>query len=84
MEKSDRFGRLNRQKIKPNKMKSLKDKVAVVFAASGQVAGAVARSFAEHGARVYVTAINLDAVEALAKKHRSGWRICRSGQKSMH
>jgi 3-oxoacyl-[acyl-carrier protein] reductase len=49
-------------------MENLKDKVAVVFAASGQVAGAVARSFAQHGAKVYVTAINLAAVETLAKE----------------
>jgi 3-oxoacyl-[acyl-carrier protein] reductase len=48
-------------------MENLKNKVAVVFAASGGIAGAVARSFAEHGAKVYVTARNLDAVKALAK-----------------
>ncbi len=47
-------------------MENLKDKVAVVFAASGEIAGAVARSFAQHGAKVYVTAINLNAVEVLA------------------
>lgn len=47
-------------------MKNLQDKVAVVFAASGDIAGAVARSFSQHGARVYVTARNLDAVKALA------------------
>ena len=47
-------------------MQHLKDKVAVVFAASGEIAGAVARSFAQHGAKVYVTARNLDAVKALA------------------
>jgi NAD(P)-dependent dehydrogenase (short-subunit alcohol dehydrogenase family) len=47
-------------------MENLKDKVAVVFAASGEIAGAVARSFAQHGAKVYVTARNLDAVKALA------------------
>lgn len=47
-------------------MKNLKDKVAVVFAASGDIAGAVARSFSQHGAKVYVTAKNLDAVKALA------------------
>jgi NAD(P)-dependent dehydrogenase (short-subunit alcohol dehydrogenase family) len=35
-------------------MEMLKNKVAVVFAASGQIAGAVARSFAQHGAKVYV------------------------------
>jgi len=49
-------------------MENLKNKVAVVFAASGGIAGAVARSFAEHGAKVYVTARNLEAVKALAKE----------------
>ena len=56
-------------------MENLKDKVAVVFAASGEVAGAVARSFAQHGAKVYVTAMNLKAVEALAGEIEAngGW-----------
>lgn len=49
-------------------MKNLKDKVAVVFAASGEIAGAVARSFAQHGAKVYVTGKNLSAVKALAEE----------------
>jgi len=49
-------------------MQNLKDKVAVVFAASGEIAGAVARSFSEHGAKVYVTARNLHAVKALAQE----------------
>ena len=49
-------------------MQNLKDKVAVVFAASGDIAGAVARSFSQHGAKVYVTARNLDAVKALARE----------------
>ena len=49
-------------------MQNLKDKVAVVFAASGEIAGAVARSFSQHGAKVYVTARNLDAVKALANE----------------
>ena len=53
-------------------MDNLKDKVAVVFAASGEIAGAVARSFSQHGAKVYVTARNLDAVNALAREIRSG------------
>src|SRR5580692_879757 len=47
-------------------MWTLKNKVAVVFAASGEIAGAVARSFAQHGAKVYVTGRNLSAVKALA------------------
>jgi len=56
-------------------MENLKDKVAVVFAASGEIAGAVARSFAQHGAKVYVTARNLDAVKALAQEIEAngGW-----------
>ncbi|MEJ7646485.1 MAG: SDR family NAD(P)-dependent oxidoreductase [Chryseolinea sp.] len=49
-------------------MESLKDKVAVVFAASGEIAGAVARSFAQHGAKVYVTAINVKSAEILASE----------------
>jgi NAD(P)-dependent dehydrogenase (short-subunit alcohol dehydrogenase family) len=49
-------------------MKNLKDKVAVVFAASGEIAGAVARSFSQHGAKVYVTARNLNAAKALAEE----------------
>ncbi|SHN36254.1 Enoyl-[acyl-carrier-protein] reductase [NADH] [Mucilaginibacter sp. OK098] len=55
-------------KEKNNQMENLKDKVAVVFAASGEIAGAVARSFAQHGAKVYVTAKNLNAVKALAEE----------------
>lgn len=47
-------------------MTNLKDKVAVVFAASGEIAGAVARSFSEHGARLYIAARNLTAVKELA------------------
>jgi NADP-dependent 3-hydroxy acid dehydrogenase YdfG len=53
-------------------MQNLKDKVAVVFAASGDIAGAVARSFSQHGAKVYVTARNLDAVKALAREIKAG------------
>src|SRR3569833_2334565 len=49
-------------------MEDLKNKVAVVFAASGEFAGAVARSFAQHGAKVHVTARNLDVVKALAQE----------------
>jgi len=51
-----------------HKMQNLKDKVGVVFAASGEIAGAVARSFSQHGAKVYVTARDLDAVKALAQE----------------
>ena len=50
------------------KMTNLKNKVAVVFAASGEIAGAVAQSFSEHGTKLYVTARNFDAVKLLAQK----------------
>ena len=53
-------------------MQDLKDKVAVVFAASGEIAAAVARSFSQHGAKVYVTARNLDAVKTLAREIIAG------------
>ncbi len=49
-------------------MENLKDKVVVIFAASGDIAGAVAESFAEHGAKVYLTARNLNAVNQLAQQ----------------
>ncbi|HEY9261099.1 SDR family oxidoreductase [Chitinophaga sp.] len=53
-------------------MVHLKDKVAVVFAASGDIAGAVATSFSRHGAKVYLCARNLDAVKALAAEITAG------------
>lgn len=57
-------------------MQNLKDKVAVVFAASGDIAAAVAQSFSQHGAKVYVTARNLDAVNLLAQEIKAnGGRV---------
>src|SRR6478736_5005497 len=47
-------------------MQNLKNKVAVVFAGSGEIAGAVAKALSRHGAKVYVTGRNLNAVRALA------------------
>jgi NAD(P)-dependent dehydrogenase (short-subunit alcohol dehydrogenase family) len=60
---------------KQNKMTNLKDKVAVVFAASGAIAGAVAKSLAEHGAKVYVSGRDITAVRMLADdiKQNNGW-----------
>lgn len=49
-------------------MQNLKNKVAVVFAASGEIAQAVAYSFSQNGAKVYVTARRLDAVNRLAEE----------------
>jgi NAD(P)-dependent dehydrogenase (short-subunit alcohol dehydrogenase family) len=60
------------QKINALKMETLKNKVAVVFAASGEIAGSVARSFAQHGAKVYVTGRNLAAVKTLADEIKAG------------
>jgi NAD(P)-dependent dehydrogenase (short-subunit alcohol dehydrogenase family) len=49
-------------------MTNLKNKVAAVFAASGDIAGAVAKSFAQHGAKVYVSGRDLKKVKALAEE----------------
>ncbi len=61
-------------------MENLKNKVAVVFAASGEIAGAVARSFAGHGAKVYVTGKNLTSVEALAEEIKAGGGLAEAGK----
>ncbi|HEY9261846.1 SDR family oxidoreductase [Chitinophaga sp.] len=61
-------------------MENLKNKVAVIFAASGQIAGAVARSFAQHGAKVYVTATNLSAVKTLAEEIKAGGGQAEAGK----
>jgi NAD(P)-dependent dehydrogenase (short-subunit alcohol dehydrogenase family) len=45
----------------------LKGKNAIIYGAGGAIGGAVARSFAHEGARVFLTGRNLAAVEALAK-----------------
>ena len=46
----------------------LTNKTAAVFAASGAIAGAVAKSFAEQGAHTFVSARNLSAAQNLAAK----------------
>jgi 3-oxoacyl-[acyl-carrier protein] reductase len=61
-------------------METLKGKVAVVFAASGEIAGAVALSFAQHGAKVYVTGRNLAAVKTLADKIKAGGGQAEAGK----
>jgi len=48
-------------------MQTLQGKIAAVFAASGEIAGAVAHALAQQGAKVYVSARNPDAVKKLAK-----------------
>jgi len=68
------------QKINTIQMGTLKNKVAVVFAASGEIAGAVARSFAQHGAKVYVTGRNLTAVKTLADEIKAGGGQAEAGK----
>jgi NAD(P)-dependent dehydrogenase (short-subunit alcohol dehydrogenase family) len=45
----------------------LKGKNAIIYAAGGAIGGAVARTFAREGARVFLTGRNLAAVDAVAK-----------------
>jgi NAD(P)-dependent dehydrogenase (short-subunit alcohol dehydrogenase family) len=45
----------------------LKNKIAIIYGASGGIGGAVARAFADHGAKVFVTGRNQASVDALAK-----------------
>jgi NAD(P)-dependent dehydrogenase (short-subunit alcohol dehydrogenase family) len=46
----------------------LKDKVAVVYGAGGGIGGAVARAFANEGARVFLTGRDLASAEIVAKQ----------------
>ena len=52
-------------------MGMLKDKIAVVFAASGAISGAVAKAFAANGAKLYLVARNLGKMEALITEFQS-------------
>lgn len=56
-------------------MSMLKNKIAVVFAASGDIAGAIARAFAQHGAKVYISALDHEPVKQLAANihDAGGW-----------
>lgn len=47
-------------------MISLHNKNAVVYGAGGSLGGAVAKAFAEAGARVYLTGLHLDKVQVVA------------------
>src|SRR5260370_39798886 len=46
----------------------LKDKVAVIYGAGGDIGGAVARAFAREGARLFLTGHHRAPVEAVAKE----------------
>lgn len=49
-------------------MSTLQNKVAAVFAANGAIASAVAKSFAQHGAKVYLSGRNVKEVKKLAEQ----------------
>jgi len=48
-------------------MNELKDKIAVIYGAGGEIGGAVARAFAREGARLFLTGHRLAPVEAVAR-----------------
>ncbi|MBR2861163.1 MAG: SDR family oxidoreductase [Clostridia bacterium] len=56
---------------------SFKDKVVVVTGAGGLICGAMARAFAQSGAKVAALDLNEDAVKALADELNSEGFICR-------
>jgi NADP-dependent 3-hydroxy acid dehydrogenase YdfG len=45
----------------------LKNKVAVIYGAGGDIGGAVARAFAREGAKLFLTGRKLAAVKSVAK-----------------
>ena len=47
---------------------SLENKNAIIYGAAGATGGAVARTFARHGARVFLTGRDLGALDTLAKE----------------
>jgi NAD(P)-dependent dehydrogenase (short-subunit alcohol dehydrogenase family) len=53
--------------LKRKIMNELKDKIAVIYGAGGEIGGAVARAFAREGARLFLTGHRLAPVEAVAK-----------------
>lgn len=48
-------------------MSELKNKIAVIYGAGGDIGGAVARAFAHEGARLFLTGHRLEPIEAVAK-----------------
>lgn len=56
-------------------MRDLTDKVAVIFAATGAIAGAVSKSLARNGVKVYVTGTDWEAIQSLVKsiQQKKGW-----------
>src|SRR5438128_1304425 len=58
----------------------LKDKVAVIYGAGGGIGGAVARAFADEGAKVFLTGHHRAAVEAVAKDIVSAGRSAEAAE----
>src|SRR4029077_3545362 len=58
----------------------LKDKVAVIFGAGGDVGGAVARAFAREGAKLFLSGRNLGKVEAVAADIASRGGVAEAAQ----
>lgn len=53
-----------------NTPEDLKDKVVVITGAAGQLGSAIAKSFAQHGAKVVATDINQERLQALSEELR--------------
>ena len=53
--------------LKRKVMNELKDKIAVIYGAGGEIGGAVARAFAREGARLFLTGPRLAPVEAVVR-----------------
>jgi NAD(P)-dependent dehydrogenase (short-subunit alcohol dehydrogenase family) len=58
----------------------LKDKVAVIYGAGGDVGGAVARAFAREGAKLFLSGRNLRKVEAVAADVISSGGVAEAAQ----
>lgn len=61
-------------------MNELKNKVAVIYGAGGEIGGAVARAFAREGARLFLTGHRLTPVEAVARDIVSAGGIAEAAQ----
>src|SRR5262245_35474303 len=58
----------------------LKDKVALIYGAGGDVGGAVARAFAREGAKLFLSGRNLRKVEAVAADITGGGGVAQAAQ----
>jgi NADP-dependent 3-hydroxy acid dehydrogenase YdfG len=58
----------------------LEDKTAVIDAAGGAIGGAVARTFAREGARLFLTGRNVTKVDAVAKEVAAAGGVAETAQ----